>query len=331
MLTGQTTTRTASGSVSRRLRHTVHFFAPLLVLGVLTIAGCSDGKDRPATAMVSGGFEALAYNVAGLPQSLSGSDPEANMPLISPLLNGYDLVLVQEDWQTPQPNGLAPLRVYHEVLAADADHPYQSDPAPLPLGSDPTRPSALVSDGLNRFSRFPFGEVIRQPWAGCDNNSGDCLALKGFSVARTLVAEGVCIDVYNIHGEAGNDEGDRILKDQNTRDLAAFITVFSAGRALIIGGDFNQRLRRSHDAENLRYLAATTGITNACEALGIMDDEAIDKFFFRSSTGVSITPTGCQFETALFVTPGGEPLSDHDALAVGFAWSAQPDTSMECL
>lgn len=300
------------------------FLAPLM------LAGCS-GNNNGGAAVISGEFGALAYNVAGLPQPLSGSNPETNMPLISPLLNDYDLVLVQEDWLTPQPNGLAPLRVYHAILAADAEHPFQSVPAPLPLGTDPARPAAQVSDGLNRFSQFPFGEITRQAWVGCDNNSGDCLALKGFSVARTELAEGVCVDVYNIHGEAGNQEGDRALKDDNTRDLAGFMEVFSAGRAIIIGGDFNQRRSRSHDAENLDYLMDNTGLANACDAVGVVDDEAIDKFFFRSNETVTLNPTSCQFEREKFVTPDGEPLSDHDALAVTFSWSAQPDPGTQCL
>lgn len=301
---------------------------PLIALSFLN-SGCSDGN--PSATVVSGEFSALAYNVAGLPQPLSGSNPETNMPIISPLLNNYDLVLVQEDWLTPLPNGLAPLRVYHAILAGEAEHPYQSTPAPLPLSADPSRPSALVSDGLNRFSQFPFGDIVRQAWAGCDNNSGDCLALKGFSVARTALAEGVCVDVYNIHGEAGNDAGDRALKDDNTRDIAGFIEVFSAGRAVIIGGDFNQRRSRAHDADNLDYLTTNTGLANACDAVGVVDDEAIDKFFFRSSEAVTLNPTSCQFEIDTFITTEGGPLSDHDPLAVSFSWSAQTDATLDCL
>jgi hypothetical protein len=52
----------------------------------------------------------LTYNVAGLPAEVSGSDPVANHPQISPLLNGYDLVLVQvfEVTVVPEPAGAAP-------------------------------------------------------------------------------------------------------------------------------------------------------------------------------------------------------------------------------
>ncbi len=303
-----------------------------IALSCLTSA-CSDSSNSDtahAASVLSGEFLALSYNVAGLPEGISSSSPASNTPLISPLLNRYDLVLVQEDWETPDPNPIAPLRVYHELLKAEAMHPYQSIPAPLPLGSNPSRPGALVSDGLNRFSQFPFGDILRQAWSGCDNNSGDCLAFKGFSVARTELTPGVCVDVYNLHGEAGNDAGDRALKDINTQDLVAFVTVYSEGRAVILGGDFNMRLRRSHDAANLDYLSAQTGLSDACIALGVIDEEAIDKFFYRSNDSLTLAPTSCQFETGTFVGPDNRPLSDHDPLAVGFSWSGSPRPEISC-
>ena len=321
---------TPLGEVLRARR----FFIGLTVLLSGLIGACSDSSSpagEGGSAVLSGEFLALSYNVAGLPEPLSKSNPLVNTPLISPLLNDYDLVLTQEDWETPEPNPIAPLRVYHELLKADAMHPYQSVPAPLPLGNDPSRPGALVSDGLNRFSQFPFGEITRQAWSGCDNNSGDCLAFKGFSVARTELTPGVCVDVYNLHGEAGNKAGDIALKDINTQDLVAFIAMYSGGRAIILGGDFNMRLSRSHDAANLDFLTAQTGLSDACIAQGVTDEEAIDKFFFRSNDTLTLTPGYCQFETATFVTPGGEPLSDHDPLAVAFSWSGSPDANAECL
>lgn len=322
-----------STDMGQYLDHARHCRGVRLILaGLLAVtAGCAGDNNLTGSNMSSGAFLALSYNVAGLPQGLSGSNPETNMPLIAPLLNNYDLVLTQEDWETPEPNALAPARVYHEILAAASTHPYKSVSAPLPLGGNPERPSAIVSDGLNRFSQFPFGEITRQAWAGCDNNSGDCLALKGFSVARTEISDGICVDIYNVHGEAGNDDGDRALKVDNTRDLAAFIGSYSQGRAVIVGGDFNLRLRRAADAENLNFLTTETGITNACAALGIVDEEAIDKFFFRSNATLTLTPTSCRFETDVFVTAQGEPLSDHDALAVRFLWEGQAVDDLECL
>ena len=48
-------------------------------------------------------FTTLSYNVAGLPQEISKAQPREHIPLISPLLNDFDVVLTQEDfdWWTP--------------------------------------------------------------------------------------------------------------------------------------------------------------------------------------------------------------------------------------
>ncbi|HEY8514758.1 MAG TPA: hypothetical protein VIS07_04490 [Candidatus Binatia bacterium] len=273
-------------------------------------------------ASVSGEFLALTYNVAGLPQGISGSNPATNTPLISPLLNGYDLVLVQESWQTPDPNPLAPLRVYHELLVADARHPYKSISATHPLGTDPTRPSALLGDGLNRMSRFPFEPVTRVRWNGCHNSAADCLALKGFSFARTTVAPGVEIDVYNLHMEAGGDPEDDVLRDQGVSQLRDFINTMSVGRAVIVGGDFNLHTNTEPDRSQYERLLAETGLIDACAAVGCPTPGRIDKFAFRSGDDVTLSALSHRFETDVFVGPMGEPLSDHDALAVRFAWSA---------
>jgi len=47
----------------------------------------------------------------------------------------------------------------------------------------------------------------------------------------------------------------------------------------------------------------------------------LDKFLFRSGGGVEIQPLSWHFEAEVFVTDDGRPLSDHEALAVRFAWS----------
>jgi hypothetical protein len=53
---------------------------------MIAVAACSAGDDGdPAGAGRAGEFEALSYNVTGLPEPLSGSEPATNTPLISPL------------------------------------------------------------------------------------------------------------------------------------------------------------------------------------------------------------------------------------------------------
>jgi len=306
------------------------------------VAACSDDTDGalgdaavpgdgsgPTDASVSGEFAALTYNVAGLPEGLSGSHPAMNTQYISPLLDDYDLVLVQEDWLTPE-NNPANLRVYHDVLAASAHHPFQSIPLPCPLGANPARPSALVSDGLNEFSRFEFGDLTRIPWEGCfgalganDGGASDCGALKGFSVAKHVFSPGVEVDVYDLHGEAGSTAADQQLQESGYRQLAAFINDYSRGRAVILAGDTNLHTEPNNpDAAIWQALLADTGLTDVCQSVECGEERTIiDKFAFRSSDTVTITPLTHQFERDKFVRPDGMPLSDHDALTVRYRWT----------
>lgn len=302
-----------------------------LLLGPLGCGGSTDDDRRnPPPAAMSGELLALTYNVAGLPAFLSGSEPEINTPLISPLLNDYDLVLVQEDWLTPDPNPIPNARVYHDLLAAEAEHPYQSVPEPVPLGSDPRRSTALLSDGLNEFSNFPFGELVRTAWSDCfgsidtsDGGAADCLALKGFTVATHELAPGVEVDVYNLHAEAGGTAEDDRLNAQDLSELAAFIADHSPGRALIVGGDTNLHTDPDNpEAGVWQEFSSSTGLSDVCAVVDCGEDSAaIDKFAFRSSDSILIEPLSHRFERDEFVRSDGAPLSDHDPLAVRFRWS----------
>ncbi|MGH9048861.1 MAG: endonuclease/exonuclease/phosphatase family protein [Acidimicrobiia bacterium] len=301
----------------------------MVALGALGAACSSGGDDGGETSEgASGEFRALTYNVAGLPEGLSGSEPATNTPLISPRLNDYDLVLVQEDWIDPVPRAEG-FDFYHDDLIAEVDHEYVSTPAPPPLGSDPRRPEALVADGLNRMSRFPFGEVRREMWSGCfgsldtsDGGAADCPSQKGFSVARTELAPGVEVDVYNLHGEAGSTPRDVEESAADYEQLADFLRDHSAGRAVIVGGDFNLHTDEEPDRGVFAELLEATDLTDVCDAVDCGDDaDQIDKFVFRSGGGVELDVVDHRFEREKFRRADGEPLSDHDALAVTFSWS----------
>ena len=296
-------------------------------IGLFASACTSDGSENADRR--SGRFTALTYNVAGLPEGLSGSEPATNTPLISPLLNDYDLVLVQEDWIDPVPPA-AGFDFYHDDLIAEVDHEHVSTPAPPPLGTDPRRPEALVADGLNRMSRFPFGEITREMWSGCfgsldtsDGGAADCPSQKGFSVATTELAAGVEVDVYNLHGEAGSTPRDLEESAADFEQLAAFVREHSAGRAVIVGGDFNLHTDEEPDRGVFAAFLDATDLSDVCEAVDCGDDaDQIDKFVFRNGGDIELTALDHRFEREKFRRDDGEPLSDHDALAVTFEWSA---------
>ena len=314
---------------------------------MLLASSCTDAPEEaePSTTDAptgqSGTISALSYNVAGLPAGLSGSTPDANSSQISPLLNDYDLVLLQEDWGDPQPGDHDPavldqyagFDLFHDEIVGAADHPHQSTPAKLPLSTDDTRPSALLADGLNRLSRTPFGEITRQPWADCEgiiDGASDCLAFKGFSVATHELAPGVEVHVYNLHGEAGAGERDQALQAEGYQQLAEFIASHSEGAAIILGGDTNLHTGDGHpdgagdaDAEIWNQLLGDTDMTDVCTPIDCgSDDGRIDKFAYRSTDRVQLTPTAVAYLIEPFVDSAGTPLSDHDPLHVDFDWSA---------
>src|SRR5215218_7287882 len=83
--------------------------------------GSTDTTAAPDDAS-SGEFTMLSYNVAGLPQEVSSENPSEHLPLISPLLDDYDVVMTQEDfdWWGPEVEDLDFVN-YHERLRADTD------------------------------------------------------------------------------------------------------------------------------------------------------------------------------------------------------------------
>lgn len=275
---------------------------------MLALSGCSSSDETQEEPIPpqSGSFSALTYNVAGLPQGISGSEPEIYTPLISPLLNGYDLVLVQEDF------------AYHPELIAEVEHPYLSEPK-----DDHVK---LVGDGLNRLSQFPWNELERVQWVACygdaSTGAGDCLAEKGFSFARTTFGDRVTIDIYNLHAEAGGGPEDIAAREAGIEQLIAFVNERSAGHAIVLGGDTNLHGDDDVDRALLERLAAETGLSDACATVACASDE-IDRFFTRSGERVEVVPTAWRIADEL-VTEDGEDLSDHPGVNVSFDWRTLP-------
>ncbi len=286
----------------------------------------------------AGSFSVLTYNVAGLPQGTNPDQfPAVNTVKISPKLDAYDLVLVQEDFW------------YHDDLVSRVDHPYRSEKDTG--GRDPYYIG--LGDGLNTLSRSPFDGFTRVMWNDCSgyfDMGSDCLAPKGFSFARHTLAPGAEIDVYDLHADAGSAAEDLAARAGNLRQLQAFIEVTSAGRAVLVMGDFNSRYTRSGDI--LPELLAATGLMDVWVErvrggstpalgdplrIGCDDDpsgpdcETIDKILYRSGSNVVLTPFSYAVLAAEFVDEQGAPLSDHDPTAAVFGYALVPEPGTAAL
>jgi hypothetical protein len=300
--------RVTSGSFAERSPAAVWSRAVQLEQSSKSLRETRRGVATQGVEATSGRVSLLTYNVAGLPGLVSHSDPEVNIPLISPLLNHYDIALVQEDFS------------YHARLSARAEHAYRSEPMSHSL--------ALVADGLNWFSRFPLGWIHRVRWAQCNGYVGaacDCLADKGFSFSEVTLAPGVSVDVYNVHGEAGASQLDMDVRRDNFEQLADYLRARSRDHAVIVAGDTNLRVT-PEDNETLERFLALTGLTDACRRFGC-GEERIDRVFFGSSARVHLEVLGWWTDRR-FVDAEGGPLSDHPAVGVEVSWRTDAGTAL---
>ncbi|WP_405626773.1 jacalin-like lectin [Streptomyces sp. NBC_00016] len=289
-----------------------------LAAGVLALTGLTATAAAPAqaaTAAASGTFNVLTYNVAGLPEGLSSGHPATNTPLISPRLSAYDIVNVQEDFN------------YHAALYAGDNHPYRTA----------TSGGAAIGDGLNTLSDYAFEDFERVRWNNCTGTN--CLTPKGFTLARVRLAEGVFVDLYNVHTNADDSDDALAARRANIEQLSDFIQANSSGNAVLVMGDTNTRYTRAGD--NIRTLADENGLTDAwvqrvkggtrptqgtdallCPTTAPTNDcEVVDKVFYRGSKLLSLNATRYNNEWASFLDSAGGNLSDHFPHTVDFSYT----------
>ncbi|MDX8366151.1 phage head spike fiber domain-containing protein [Cytobacillus sp. IB215665] len=254
----------------------------------------------------TGSFSLLTYNVAGLWDPVSSSNPADNTEKISPKLNNYDVVLVQEDFN------------YHSDLISAVEHEYMSSHSGI-MG---------FGDGLNRMSIYPFTKFKREDWNDCHGVFGDgsdCLTPKGFSFARHEVTEGVFIDIYNVHADAGGSNDDYTVRKKNFQQLFSKIEQWSEDHAVIVTGDFNSHWK---DTDGVRQFVdanfsdAWAEIKNNGEIPDIGESGGrIDKILFRSSDGLTLNVTDYDVPHDDFLDSNGKGLSDHKPVSAMFEYS----------
>jgi len=295
-------------------------------LVVLAFAVVVSAVVTPMTAQAAAGgtLSVLSYNVAGLPEGVSSAPtPRASATTaIGQRLSQYDVVHVEEDFN------------YHAALYAADSHPYRT----------PTSGGAGIGSGLNTMSSLPYDgdDFERVHWTSCQLDSGDCLTPKGFTFMRVRLDEGTYADFYNMHTNAGTNDGDEASRASNLAQLTAFIRSHSAGNAVIVMGDTNTRYTRT--ADTIAGFAADNGLTDAwvklarggvaptpgspalvCDEQAVTNDcEVVDKVLYRGSKLVSLTADVYNNEHAKFLDGAGRMLSDHDPVTVRFSWTRNP-------
>lgn len=314
-----------------------------MTLSIWTIQGVNAASESKT-------FKVLTYNIAGLPKALAGNDlGYHNTPEIGQLINEYDIVGVQEDFS------------YHDVLLENARFPYYSNwSGDVPIGDilDLDWKNLIdfngdIGEGLNVFSNFPMQESKRYSWRSTygwtPDTGADKYIPKGFTYNKVEVAPDVYIDVYNLHGDAGFDDGSCAARGDNMKELGEYIKKNSIGNAVIVMGDTNAYHHRKSDGirENLlapnvlkdpwielvrggefpestdqwKDLKMWEKDTDPNVDRNTPDYEPVDKIFYRSGNGINLQAISYQPEEEKFLDANGERLSDHYAWSVEFEYT----------
>ncbi|KAL5375164.1 hypothetical protein DPSP01_011371 [Paraphaeosphaeria sporulosa] len=275
------------------------------------------------SAATTGTFDAITFNVAGLPAILNPNgegDKTNNTATIGKLFAKYgtDFIHVQEDFN------------YHATLYANDNHPYRTATSGgVPFGS-----------GLNTLSNFDWVDFERTKWATCsDASENDCLTPKGFTFMRAHVSEGVWVDLYNLHADAGTEDADNTARAANLRQVSDHITTYSDGNAVLVFGDTNSRYTRASDIPGIFTTAngmtdawvqlAKGGVAPAAGSNALLCDnpspnttcEIVDKMWYRGSPAFTLAATKFQYAGTQYLNADGTTLSDHDPVLVDFKWT----------
>ncbi|HCP45482.1 MAG TPA: hypothetical protein DIU15_05545 [Deltaproteobacteria bacterium] len=275
---------------------------PLLRIAPLALAlsACQ------ATSLPSGAFTALSYNVHGLPSAITGDDTTGRMEQIAPLLPGFEVLGIQEDF----------MEVNHAILEADLPGPTSH------WFSEPLDSSRVFGSGLSLFATFEDTAHRHEHYTTCNGTldaASDCMASKGFQAIRLSLAEDVEVDVYNTHLEAGGSDEDNAAREAQIEQLIDSLHGWSAGRAIVFLGDFNLRPSEPEDAPLLDRLLDDGALRDSCDEVGCDEPDHIDRVLLRSGAGVELEALAWAVQMQ-FVDDDGLDLSDHPAVSAEIGW-----------
>jgi endonuclease/exonuclease/phosphatase family metal-dependent hydrolase len=272
--------------------------------------GFDGGADAGLDAAGSGSFTLLTYNVHGLPPIVTGDDTTARMTAIGPLLNGFDVVGLQEDFMPEN----------HTILEDAANYSLEIW---FPEKDVETR---VYGSGLAVFANLVEVEVYKEHYTACNGTidaGSDCLAAKGFLMVRAELAPGIEVDLYDTHLDAGGSSADDEAREVQVDQLIASMNTRSAGRAVIFMGDTNLSADDPDESPLLDYFVSEASLTDSCAAVGCAEPNHIDRILYRSSDAVTLSVETWTNHESGFVDGESVPLSDHPPVSVTFGWAAE--------
>jgi endonuclease/exonuclease/phosphatase family metal-dependent hydrolase len=232
----------------------------------------------------------ITYNICALPDLVTVerdlAPAEKRMPVIGEKLKAYEIIGVQEAFIQERFLMERRLQVYYAVYGGA------------------TGRVRTPGSGVAIFSKWRPVKSVYEKWE--QSKGYDSLSGKGFVMATIPITDGLAVDVYDFHAQAGNPE----IRTTNYHQLDTALQRYSigTGRPIVVMGDFNCEV----DEPECDWFIAKHGLIHAAGA-GV-DKSAIDHIFFNeNNSGWKISVLNAGFE---FTKPfHGQKLSDHDAFA----------------
>lgn len=307
--------------MKKSLRITSFLLALIMLFSLSVISQAAQSKT----------LNMLCYNVAGLPSingimGIQGADVPGNQTAIGNQLgtSQYDIIAVQEDFG------------YHKNLVSGLGaYPYKT----VHSGGIPG------GDGLNVFSKYPVYNEKRTAWEktyGIIKNGADELTPKGILYTVLDIGEGITVDFYVLHADAGGAEGSVKARNDNFRQLSEIIKARGNSRPVIVTGDFNTSSHLSTGGAFTQYLIRSAKLKDAWTELynhGDYNDysyfeekygsntyrgswDSIEKFLYKDGGGVHIDVES--FEYIEFFN-NGVSASDHKSASAVITFTKTAD------
>jgi endonuclease/exonuclease/phosphatase family metal-dependent hydrolase len=162
----------------------------------------------------------LLWNVWLLPPPLSDRVARARAKRISPFLQNYDVVVLNEAF------------VFKSGLLSQTKYPYKAYLGKKSLGS-------LLDSGLIILSAHPIVKIEKEHFD--TRRSWDKLASKGVIFCRIQLPDESEIDIYGTHMQAGHSDSEQASRERQAVQLGNFILRHSGEkeRHVVLAGDMN--------------------------------------------------------------------------------------------
>lgn len=189
-----------------------------------------------------GEFSVVSFNIKGFPTRLDGIDDNKVRQLVNEYMEnkGYDIIAIQENWvrNNALAGALKDVRRVNDQTFYTPEFPYISDHY---QGGN-----LSYGDGLSTVSKFPFvARQYHEEYRDCDgyywqlfedsSKSPDCETEKGFTFTKIHINKDFVVHFYNTHMDTSGGS----VKQSQYNQLRDHIKNHSAGKAVIVTGDFN--------------------------------------------------------------------------------------------